>query len=229
LTYVVLPNGEKIDPRKLAPRQKTTVTKKVKLGEYEITVEAQNNSSRKNAHYLVKILEIKPEPDFIIVVGETKTAKNYRFSAGIIYKDGREEEAKIIEEEEERIFEKENGRKVYKIKEVITRTYVEANGKKILIKEDKFSDVLETKRKWYEIRVTSAKLRDKILIAIGGDTYQVRQALKALRYRWNGRTWEKIVDPSEAEKVLEETIQVIKDLQEDLGAEIKVDVVKWGW
>jgi len=204
LSFLILPNDERIDPRDLIKRlrlyrnEKTKTT--IRFGEYEVTLEVVNDSSRKNAHYKVNVIAIKPIPKYIIVVSEHRTSGNFYRSVKVLYADGKKEELEtmtdIIPEE------KKNERYIYKYE--IHETYVKVYDKKHVIKRER---IYVGKELLSKPKVIIKKVNDTVYVR--GDTYYVKDRLKELKMRYDSlyREWYGRVD-------LEEVVEALKDVAE---------------
>jgi len=213
LSYLILSNDKRIDPRKLANRVRkgTTVKSELNMDGFRVIVEIENNSSRKNSHYTVRVLGIEPTPEYVIYVGERRTSGNF-YRDVKIYRDGKEYKAELLKEI--RDVTKENGRYIYHYREHIT--YVQVGNRKHVIdveKEFVGKDIIG--KPHVTIVITDAR------IEATGDTYHVKDVLKSLGFRWNGleKVWYK---EETGENVVNMVVEKLKEI-----ADVEVKKAWW--
>ena len=207
LTYVILPNDSRIDPRDLITRlrlfrnQQTKTT--IDFNGYKVTMQVVNDSSRKNAHYKVKVIAIKPIPEYIVIVREDRSASKFTRSVEIVYADGRKEEPELMTDIKPE--EKKNDRYIYRYE--IHETYVKVYDRKHVVHRERV----------YIGKELIGKPLVKILkrsneVYVYGDTYHVKHILKQHGLRWDPieKAWHGVVE-------LEEIVSSLKEI-----AEVKV-------
>ncbi|MCI4409184.1 MAG: hypothetical protein JHC26_08840 [Thermofilum sp.] len=131
-----------------------------------------NNDSNKNMHRYVEIVDIY-SPMVIKYYGNSSCSYSFEEVYVVTKRDG-----KIVYEEPEVKTEsvvEERGK--YRV--TLEKRYVELDGKKVYIDEREVEKVVIPEK----LRVTLKKQNDRILVV--GDTFHVKDKLKALGFKWD--------------------------------------------
>jgi hypothetical protein len=178
IAIAILKDGTVVNPASIGypPRG---MTAKKKVGNTEVRV--VNDSSSKNAHIYVYI----PADAVEAVVSNVKTSSGSR-GWEIAYGDG---DIEVVEEKEEKIIEK-NGRKFKEVAAYWNYYFVTKDGKKVLFYKERGSSSLIPLDK-PKVRLVRDAARNVVYVV--GDTYDVKETLKKLGFRWNPslERWEK--------------------------------------
>ena len=166
-------------PKKVSYNQLLTLSNKTRTLEDEIAkYEIQYYDSRKNLHREIRIYP--KTPLLVHKWGQGSCNPNSAFNeVWLLVPNGEPQQLEFKDEVREREDDK------YAIKEIVR--YVEYDGKKFEVSTEVLEkQVIETK---LEVIITAKK--DKVIV--GGDTYNIRDLLKSLKFRWNGaqKIWER--------------------------------------
>jgi hypothetical protein len=147
-------------------------------GEHEIDIPGvckirySNHDSRKNMYRIVEILDVY-EPMVIRYYGYSSCSHSFdhvyvvrKIDGRIVYEEPKVKSEVVTEERE-------------KYLATIEKRYVELDGKKVYLDEVVISKELIPER----VKVALKKLQDRILVV--GDTYHVKDKLKALGMKWD--------------------------------------------
>jgi len=189
IAIAILKDGTVVNPASIGYPPRGMTAKKM-VGNTEVRVE--NSSSSKNAHIYVYI----PVNTVEAVVSTTKTSSGSK-GWEIIYGEG---DVEVKEEKKERE-ELRNDRKFKVVESWWVYYFVAKDGKKI-----EFYRETAGRR---EIPIDKPKVRlvkTANVIYVAGDTYEIRNTLKQLGFRWNDRwtRWEKAYNGDDIEKLAEE-------------------------
>ncbi|MEM4619447.1 MAG: hypothetical protein QW607_04465 [Desulfurococcaceae archaeon] len=161
--WAILRNHTIVDPAKFSSRTR---------GEYKtvingVEINIYDSSSSKNRHIVVEI----PSDQVLVIVTETKSSRNFdrKIEAFTNYE--------IIEKEIEETSIDRNGLK--KIKTKYRVKYLVIDGKEYELEREKIAEENELIRK---PRVKIETMYGKIVIT--GETYDIRDKIKALGFRW---------------------------------------------
>jgi len=149
-------------------------------GEHEVEVKGikiwyVNNDSRKNIKREIEIVKVN-EPIIVRYFGNASCSESFE-DVYLVYMDGDKTKMKMLEPQiEYQEIENEREITVYAIK------YVIHNGEKVIVSQKK----IETRRK----PMISVKTENN-MIYISGDTYNIRDKLKAMGFKWDPstKTW----------------------------------------
>jgi hypothetical protein len=178
LAIAILKDGTIVDPSRIGCPARGMAAKKT-VGSTEVRV--VNSSSRKNAHIEVYI----PADAVEAVLSNTRTSSGDK-GWEVVHGEG---DIEVVEEKEENVVER-NGRR---FKEVVTHWsyyYVTKDGRKVLFYKERGASSLVPLDK-PRVRLVRDTARD-VVYAVG-DTYDVKETLKKLGFRWNStlERWEK--------------------------------------
>ena len=134
-------------------------------------LKVKNHDSRKNLHRDIEIVEVR-EPVVVMYYGNSSCSRSF-MEVWIIDKDGAKQ-ADI----RSRTVVKENGKYRYTIQQL----FVVYNGKEIVVRED----VIEKQPIMEKLEVRARVDGNRIVVS--GDTFHVRDVLKALKFRWDWKT-----------------------------------------
>jgi len=164
--YLEILYPQKIDVVKVTNRYGEYV---VDLG--ALVLKVKNYDSRKNLHRDVEIVEVR-EPVVVKYYGNASCSRSF-MEIWIVDKDGARQVSK--DEIRSRIITKENGKYRYEIQQF----YIEFNNRELIVDEVvlKKEPIMEK----LEVRVRV----DGNRIVVSGDTFHVRDVLKALKFRWD--------------------------------------------
>jgi hypothetical protein len=178
IAIAILKDGTIVNPANIGYPPKGMVAKKT-IGNIEVRV--VNNSSRKNAHIYVYV----PAEAVEAVVTNVETSSGSR-GWEVAYGDG---DIEVVEEKEEKIIEK-NGRKFKEVATYWNYYFVTKDGKKVLFYKGRGSSSLIPLDK-PKVRLVRDAARNVVYVV--GDTYDVKETLKKLGFRWNTslERWEK--------------------------------------
>jgi len=158
-------------PNRLALSKVTKKEGKHILDLGAIVIEYDNHDSRKNLHRDVRIVEVR-EPVVVRYYGRSSCSHGFD-EVWVIDRDG----ARQVDLRS-RVVTKENGKYRYTIQQY----YVEFDGKEIVVKED----IIEKQPIMEKLEVRARVDGNKIIVS--GDTFHVRDVLKALKFRWDWKT-----------------------------------------
>jgi len=133
-----------------------------------VVIEYENADSRKNMHRNVRIVGVR-EPIVVKYYGNESCSRSF-LEVWVIDKDGArkaELKSKIVEEE--------NGKYRYRVAVM----YVEYNGQELVVDKQ----ILEKQPIMEKMQIKARVDGNKIIVS--GDTYHVRDVLKALKFRWD--------------------------------------------
>jgi len=161
-------------PNRLALSKVTKKEGKHILDLGAIVIEYDNHDSRKNLNRSVRIVEVR-EPVVIMYYGNSSCSHSFT-EVWVIDKDGARRVDLLS-----RVVTKENGKYRYTIQQL----FVVYNGKEIVVRED----VIEKQPIMEKMQIKARVDGNKIIVS--GDTYHVRDVLKALKFRWDwlSKTW----------------------------------------
>jgi hypothetical protein len=178
IAIAILKDGTIVNPANIGYPPKGMVAKK-KVGNTEVKVE--NSSSSKNAHIYVYI----PVEAVEAVLSNTRTSSGYK-GWEIIYGDG---DIEAVEEKEEKVVEK-NGRRFKEVTAYWKYYFVTNDGRKVEFYKERGGSSLVPLDK---PRVKLVRDTARGIVYAVGDTYDVKETLKKLGFRWNSslERWEK--------------------------------------
>lgn len=188
LTTILLPTSDnqlyEVDVTRVTPYNRgSKATKTVSVAGYTITFHGENTDSRKNTHRRAWIISINPMPPFIIIKNEYQSSRNRSVDYTVLNpKTCEERQAEIHTEEYEReeIKEDDKRTRVYRVIDIYE--YIIYNGEKYLLRKRSERQLIQETLKYLEIFIEKRKNGE---ILVYGDTYPIRQALKALGFRWS--------------------------------------------
>jgi hypothetical protein len=189
LALAILKDGVVVNPMfiKRPPRKEEAT---VLVGETEVRV--VNDSSSKNAHIYVYV----PVEKVLAVVSTTKTSGGSK-GWEIIYGEGNIE----IKEEKREREESRNGRRFKVVESWWVYYFATKDGRKIEFYRETAgrSEIPIDKPKVKLVKTAN-------LVYVAGDTYEIRNTLKQLGFRWNDRwgRWEKANNGDDIKKLAEE-------------------------
>ncbi|MEM4436143.1 MAG: hypothetical protein QXO22_04190 [Thermosphaera sp.] len=193
----ILKSGKVLDPQNFAKHVKREA--KVVVDGYEIKV--VETSSRKNIHVELEV----PAEAVLAIVKETKTSGNF-------YRDVETSEKYDIVEEE-KIEVRENYNKRYYVKYLVT--YLKIKDYKIELERKQVGIETELIGK-PEIKIgVFVGYKSPWKVVADGDTYQIREQLKSLGFRWDPlmKEWYKpFSTKEEADKFAEEVREKLKEV-----------------
>jgi hypothetical protein len=189
IAIAILKDGTIVNPANIGYPPRGMTAKKM-VGNTEVRVE--NSSSSKNAHIYVYI----PAEAVDVVLSNTRTSSGYK-GWEIIYGEG---DVEVQEEKRERE-ESRNGRRFKVVERWWVYYFVTEDGRKI----EFFRETAGRS----EIPIDKPKVKlvkTANVIYVTGDTYEIRNALKQLGFRWNDRwtRWEKQSNGEDIKKLAEE-------------------------
>jgi hypothetical protein len=178
IAIAILKDGTVVNPANIGYPPKGMVAKK-KVGNTEVRI--VNDSSSKNAHIYVYV----PVDAVEAVVSNMKTSSGYK-GWEIIYGDG---DVEVVEEREEKTVEK-NGRKFKEVAAYWKYYFVTNDGRKVEFYKERGGSSLVPLDK---SRVKLVRDTARGIVYAVGDTYDVKETLKKLGFRWNSslERWEK--------------------------------------
>jgi hypothetical protein len=178
IAIAILKDGTVVNPASIGyPPRGMTVKKMV--GNTEVRV--VNDSSSKNAHVYVYV----PVDAVEAVVSNMKTSSGYK-GWEVEYGEG---DIEVVEEKEEKTIEK-NGRRFKEVTAYWNYYFVTKDGRKVLFyKERGGSSFVPIDKP----RVKLVRDAARGIVYAVGDTYDVKETLKKLGFRWNStlERWEK--------------------------------------
>lgn len=184
----ILQNGAVIDPSRFS-----NIRGKVKRKINEVEVEIENNSSSRNEYIVINV----PRTKVLAIIHEVRTTGNFtREIKG---------EGEIVQEDVNEEFV--NGNKHFII--TYTVTYFKSNDVKVELEREK-KNVLTSLIGKPKVRMYVLKLAG--MMEVKGDTYNIRDTLKHLNFRWTGATWRREYrnddEVNEIKKVLNEVSEL---------------------
>ena len=179
IAIAILKDGTVVNPANIGYPPKGMVAKK-KVGNTEVRV--VNSSSSKNAHIYVYV----PVDAVEVVVSNMKTSSGYK-GWEVEYGEG---DIEVVEEKEEKTIEK-NGRRFKEVTAYWNYYFVTKDGRRILFYKERGVSSLAPLDK---PRVRLVRDAARNVVYATGDTYDVKEALKRLGFRWNSslERWEKV-------------------------------------
>jgi hypothetical protein len=189
IAIAILKDGTVVNPAAIGHPPRGMVAKKM-VGNTEVRVE--NSSSSKNAHIYVYI----PVDAVEAVLSNTRTSSGYK-GWEVEYGEG---DIEVVEEREEKTIEK-NGRRFKEVTAYWNYYFVTKDGRKVLFYKERGGSSLVPIDKPKVKLVKTANL-----VYVAGDTYEIRNTLKQLGFRWNDRwgRWEKANNGDDIKKLAEE-------------------------
>ena len=180
LDIAVLRDGTIVDPRKIRYPWDKGVEKEIQLPN-GVKIIAKHKDSRKNAHKIVKV----PRDQVLVVYSITRTSGNSYPNLEIISDAVENAEVKMREEVE---VKEEGNKRVKNYYEVEYIEIVMKDGKKIEAPVER--RYLRTESELLGKPVVTLTILSTEIVA-SGDTYHVRDVLKALGFKWNSssKTW----------------------------------------
>jgi len=200
LALAILKDGAVVNPMfiKRPPRKEEAV---VTVGDTEVKV--VNESSAKNAHIVVYV----PLDKVLTVLSTMKTSSGGK-GWEIIYGEGDVE----VKEEKKEGEELRNGRKFKVIESWWVYYFATKDGRKIEFYRETAgrSEIPLDKPKVKLVKTVN-------VIYVAGDTYEIRNTLKQLGFRWNDRwsRWEKADNGDDIKKLVEEIGKVADVIVEE--------------
>lgn len=197
--YVILPGGVVLDPRRLPrPWRGEAREYTVEEGPYRVRVFVENDSSRENARVTVKVLSIEPEPEYAVVVHEHRGGR-MEWSAELLRPGGGVEELEVARAVVEDRRERRGDREYYVH---VERWYIET---------PEGEHTLHVEKSVMKFPVVRLRREGDTIIASGA-TYDVKDFLKNLRYRWDParKVWYK--KTSKPEDDYAETVNYLSNL-----------------
>ena len=189
IAIAILKDGTVVNPANIGYPPKGMVAKKT-IGNIEVRV--VNDSSRKNAHVYVYV----PAEVVEAVVSNTRTSSGYK-GWEIVYGEG---DVETVEERKERE-ENRNGRRFKVVESWWVYYFSTKDGRKIEFYRETAgrSEIPLDKPKVKLVKTAN-------VIYVAGDTYEIRNTLKQLGFRWNDRwtRWEKANNGDDIKKLVEE-------------------------
>jgi len=189
LSIAILRNGTIVNPLQIERPPRHTVVRK-KIGDVEVEVE--NSSSAKNAHITVYI----PADAVLAVLERVRTSSGTR-GWEITYGEG---DVEVVEEEEVREVVK-GGRRFKEVVRYWCYYYIPEGAGRVLFWRE------EAERSLVALDKPRVRILKGAIIVAEGDTYEVRDALKKLGFRWNGERWV-LPGGNDLERVIEELRKV---------------------
>jgi hypothetical protein len=189
IAIAILKDGTIVNPANIGYPPKGMVAKKT-IGNTEVRV--VNDSSRKNAHIYVYI----PIEAVEVVLSNTSTSSGSK-GWEIIYGDG---DVEVVEEREEKTVEK-NGRKFKAVERQWVYYFLAKDGRKIAFYRE-VAGRSETPLDKPKVKL----VKTGNVVYVAGDTYEIRNTLKQLGFRWNDRwgRWEKANNGVDIKRLAEE-------------------------
>ena len=201
LDVAVLRDGTIIDPRKLKYPYEKDLEKEIQLSN-GVTIIAKQKDSNKNAHKIVKV----PKLEVLVVYSVEKTSSKIYPYLEIVADDVADAQLKAKEEVEEKV---EGNKKIKNYYEVEYIEITMKDGKKLETPVEKKYVKTESELLGKPV-VTLTVLSNEIVAS--GDTYHVRDVLKALGFKWNSssKTWTRLAssDINEIVQKLSEKAEV---------------------
>jgi len=203
VAVAILKDGTVIDPRKV-PKPPYKMSMKRQLGGVEL--EIVNDSSRKNAHIYVYI----PAEAVRAVLSFTRTSSGGKGWV-IEHGDGDIE----VAEEEEKEEEVRNGRRFLVTRKYLVYYYVDQLGKVPFSKEE--GGVVEVPLDRPRVKLVYAVSTKKIYA--NGDTYEIRDTLKLLGFRWNSTAgrWERALESKDLLQSILDVLKTVADVAVEEG------------
>jgi len=206
VAIAILKDGTVVDPSRIGYPARGMVAKKT-VGSTEVRV--VNNSSRKNAHIEVYI----PADAVEAVLSNTRTSSGDK-GWEVVYGEG---DIEVVENVEENVVEK-NGRRFKEVVAYWSYYFVTKDGRRILFYKKRGGSSLVPLDK---PRVKLVRDTARNVVYATGDTYDVKEALKKLGFRWNPslERWEK-----QSNGDLQQLAEQLKDVA-DVSVEEKKDAL----
>jgi len=178
IAIAILKDGTIVNPANIGYPPRGMTAKKM-VGNTEVRV--VNDSSSKNAHVYVYV----PVDAVEAVVSNMKTSSGYK-GWEVEYGEG---DIEVVEEKEEKTIEK-NGRRFKEVTAYWNYYFVTKDGRRILFYKERGGSSLVPLDK---PRVKLVRDAARGIVYAVGDTYDVKETLKKLGFRWNStlERWEK--------------------------------------